>query len=136
MTARTGDERARMVIGTFPRRRRDLLAPFVVGGRFCDLAVERCETSVFPDAAWADYQRDGDREFLVSKQVGFYRATFVPSLAASLARDSDAATRRAFGDRLEFGLKQRLLAKPAPMNTLVETIVLIKLDSAKPSSRA
>jgi hypothetical protein len=32
----SADERARMV-GVWPRRRRDLLAPFQDGGRFCDL---------------------------------------------------------------------------------------------------
>lgn len=124
-----------MVICAFPRRRRDLVAPFEGDGQFCDLTVERCETSTFPDAAWANYQHDGERNSLVNKQVGFYRATFVPSLAASLARADDPAARQAFSDRLEFGLKQRLLAHPAPMNTLVETIVLAKLDSAKLSSR-
>lgn len=78
----TADERPRMVIGAFPRRRRALVAPFVGDGRFCDLSVEHCETSVFPDATWAEYEREGDRQLFVNKQAGFYRATFVPSLVA------------------------------------------------------
>jgi hypothetical protein len=47
----TADERARMVLGVWPRRRRDLLAPFARDGEFCDLKVEHCETNVVADPA-------------------------------------------------------------------------------------
>jgi hypothetical protein len=49
----TADERARMVLGAWPRRRCDLLAPFGGDGQFCDLKVEYWETNVVADAAWA-----------------------------------------------------------------------------------
>jgi hypothetical protein len=124
----TAVERARMVVGAWPRRRRDLVAPFARDGRFCGVTVEHCDTHTFPDAAWVDYQRDGNREVFVNKQVGFFRSTFAPSLAASLVRANDAEACRDFGDRLEHGLKQRLMREPAPINSLVETIVLAKLN--------
>jgi len=34
-----------------------------------------------PNAAWVEYQRDGDKEALVTKHVLFSRSIFVPSLA-------------------------------------------------------
>jgi hypothetical protein len=36
---------------------------------------------------------------------------------------------REVGDRLEHRLKRRLMREPAPINSLVETIVLAKLNS-------
>lgn len=122
----TADERSRMFVGAWPRRRRDLVAPFAGDGRFHSLIVEHCDTHEFPDAAWADYQRDGNREAFVNKQGGFFRSTFAPSLAAALLHAKDAEARRDFGDRLEHGLKQRLIREPAPINSLVATIVLTK----------
>jgi hypothetical protein len=48
-------------------------------------------------------------------------------LAAALeSADSDEA-RRSFSDRLEHGLKQRLKASPAPISSLVETLVVAKI---------
>ena len=63
----TQNERARMVIGAWPRRRRDLLAPFARGGKFMELKVEHCETNSLPDAAWANYQRGGDKDALATR---------------------------------------------------------------------
>ncbi|MFY9938126.1 MAG: hypothetical protein WAK33_14705 [Silvibacterium sp.] len=62
------EERERMVLGTYPRRRCELLAPFRARGQFQDLRVERCDLPPLPDAAWADYERDGNVES-VSKQT-------------------------------------------------------------------
>jgi hypothetical protein len=126
----TADERARMVLGSYPRRRRDLLAPFIRDGQFRHLIVEQCDVTELEDAAWADYRRDGNEEALASKQALFFRSTFVPSLASALARSRDAERCRAFGDRFQEGLKRRLAHQPAAIRSLVATIVLAKLDSA------
>jgi hypothetical protein len=89
----TQNERARMVIGAWPRRRRDLLAPFARGGKFMKLKVEHCETNSLPDAAWANYQRDGDEDALASAHALFFRTVFAPTLAGALAQ-SGAPERR------------------------------------------
>jgi len=78
----TSEERSRMVLGSYPRRKSDLLAPFAANGKFRQLTVEDCEMYELPDAAWAEYQRDGDKEALVTKHVLFFRSIFVPSLAS------------------------------------------------------
>lgn len=126
----TTDERAGMVLGGYARRRRDLLAPFMRDGRFRHLIVEHCDVTELEDAAWTDYRRGGNAEALASKQALFFRSTFVPSLASALARAGDAERCRAFGDRVEEGLKRRLARRPAAIRSLVGTIVLAKLDSA------
>jgi hypothetical protein len=125
-SAITAEERARMVIGVWPRRKRDLLAPFSGDGQFCGLKVEHCETNAVADAAWAAYERDGNKEEVANKHALFFRATFAPTLAGALAHNSDAERSRAFCDRLESGLKQRLAGKPQPINSLVATIVFAK----------
>jgi len=67
------DERARMVLGSYPRRRSDLLAPFRHGGQFRHLTVEDCDLSVLEDPAWAEYQREGNKEVLASRHALFVR---------------------------------------------------------------
>lgn len=125
----TADERARMVLGAYPRRRRDLLAPFRNGGQFRHLIVEHCDLSVLPDAAWADYERHGNKQALATQHALFFRAIFMPSLALALTGAHDAGERHAFADRLEEGLKQRLASQPAALDSFVETIVLAKQGS-------
>ena len=122
----TAEERARMAVGAWPRRRRDLLAPFARGGHFHDIKVGHCETNALSDPAWADYELDGNKEALASKHAAFFRAVFAPALAGALARDSEAERLRAFSDRLESGLKRRLASEPQPINSLAETIVFAK----------
>ena len=117
-----------MVLGVWPRRREDLLAPFGSNGRFHDLIVESCEIAPLADAAWADYQRDGKLADLVNKHAAFYRATFAPSLASALRLAHEPETCRAFSESLEHKLKRRLMDEPAPINSLVATIVLAKLE--------
>jgi len=120
------DERARMVIGAWPRGRRDLLAPFARENRFSGLIVEHCQTNALADAAWVDYQRDGNAEALANKHALFFRTIFAPTLAGALERNRDAERVRAFNGRLEVGLKRRLVDRPEPINSLVETIVVEK----------
>jgi hypothetical protein len=128
----TVDERARMVLGVWPRRKRDLLAPFESDGEFRGLTVEHSETSPLPDSRWADYERGGDREALARGQALFFRSIFVPTLASSLTRvrASDADAFQAFADRVERGLRHRLTMQPAPLHSVVETIVLAKQETA------
>jgi len=124
----TAEERARMVLGAHPRRKRDLLAPFGGDKHFQRLTVEDFEMSELTDDAWNDYERDGNKEALATKHALFFRSVFMPSLAPSLdrVRAGEAEALRAFGDRLEKGLKRRLVSQPAPMHSLVQTIVFAK----------
>jgi SAM dependent carboxyl methyltransferase len=122
----SAEERAGMVLRSYPRRRSELLAPFGIDGQFCSLTVEHCELSGLPDAAWADYKRDGNKEVLVNRHVGFFRAIFVPSLAAAIA---DERKRIAFPDCLEKKLKRRLADGPVPYHSFVQTLVLAKRSS-------
>ena len=122
------EERARMVLGAYFRRKISLLAPFAQGGHFQDLTVEDFEMSRLPDAAWNDYERDGNKDGLATKHALFFRSVFMPSLASALTlvRAGDAEALRIFGDQLEVGLKRRLASQPAAMHSLVQTIVLAK----------
>jgi hypothetical protein len=124
----TSEERSRMVLGACPRRKRDLLTPFAANGEFHRLTVEACEMSELPDAVWIDYQRDGDKEALVTKHVLFFRSIFVPSLASALVRvrAGEAEALGTFGDQLVQRLRRRLASQPTPMHSFVQTILLAK----------
>jgi hypothetical protein len=124
----TLEERTRMVLGAYPRRKRDLLAPFGDQGHFQHLTVEDIEMFELPETAWIDYERDGNREAFASKHALFFRSVFMPTLASALdrVRSGDAEALRLFGDRLETGLKRRVASQPASMHSLVQTIVLAK----------
>jgi hypothetical protein len=118
------------VLGTYPRRKRELLAPFSLDGTFQHLVVEELEVSPLTDAAWTAYERDGDKEALAAKHALFFRSVFVPSLASALARvrSGDNEALSAFADRLENGLRRRLAIQPAAMHSFVQTIALAKRE--------
>lgn len=78
------EERERMVVASYPRQKSELLAPFKRGGQFRGLSVEHYEFLSLPDAAWADYERDGDASALATKHALFFRSVFVPSLGSAL----------------------------------------------------
>jgi hypothetical protein len=122
------DERCNMVLNVWPRRLSDLVAPFGASRRFESLALKHSETSEVRDAAWEEYERDGDARALAEKHALFFRAVFAPSLASALARvrAGDAAASQAFADRLTRGLRQRLEAAPAHMHSLAQILVLTK----------
>jgi hypothetical protein len=128
----TAGDRGHMVVGVWPRRKRELLAPFRHDGRFHDLTVEHSDTWELPDPAWTDYEQDGDREALGIKQARFFRVIAIPSLASARTRAGagDTAAFQAFADRLETGLRHRLAAQPRPLRGPVETIVLAKRATA------
>jgi hypothetical protein len=123
----SAEERAAMALGSYPRRRTELLAPFRTDRQFCGLNVEHCELFDLPDAAWTDYKRDGNNEALVNRHVGFFRAIFVPSLATAIA---DENKRASFPDRMEKRLRLRLAENPAPYNSFVQVTVLAKSASS------
>lgn len=125
------DERKRMVLGAHPRRREQILKPFVADGQFQSLSVEHCEVFELPDAAWAKYQLDGDAQALVSRHAAFFRAIFVPSLASAIADDD---RRQTFADGLEEKLKQRLSERPTPLHSFVQILVLAKQGPAVTSA--
>jgi hypothetical protein len=118
------DERERMVLPTFPRRRCDLLAPFEAGGQFEGLSVELCEVISLPDAAWAEYEQDGSKEALATKRARFFRSAFAPSLECALTSAGNGTAR--FADRLESGLTRRLATHPAPLHSLVQVLIAAK----------
>jgi hypothetical protein len=124
----TSEERARMVIGSHPRRMSDLLAPFATSEPFQDSTVEAFDESKVADPEWAQYEKDGDSKALATKQALFFRSVFAPSLAIALTRvrAGDSEALRAFADRLENGLKKRLELQPVPTHSFVQTIVLAK----------
>jgi hypothetical protein len=117
----TSDERSRMALGAYPRRRCELMAPFT-DGQFRGLRIEHCDLSVLPDAAWVDYEHDGNKEVLVNRHLGFFRVIFVPSLTSALPEGKKPA----FADGLERRLRQRLGERPAPLHSFVQTMVLAK----------
>jgi hypothetical protein len=119
----TRDECARMVLGSWPRRKCDLLAPFVADGQFLGLAVEHCELFGVPDAAWTDYEHDAKKEVLARRHAGFFRSVFVPSLTSAL---TESGTRQTFADVMEQKLVRRMIEQPAPFHSFVETMVLAK----------
>jgi SAM dependent carboxyl methyltransferase len=120
------EERERMVLGAYPRRRCDLLAPFQPSGQFRDLSVESCDLFPLEDSIWADYQRDGNNDARATRQSLFFRSIFVPSLALSLNQAHDPEQRRTFADRFENGLTRRLAAQPAPLHSFVQALVIAK----------
>jgi hypothetical protein len=124
----TSEERARMVLGAFPRRNRDLLAPFAREAHFHLLTVEDIQIFDLPDAAWADYEQDGNKDAFATKHARFFRSVFMPSLASALdrVRAGEAEALRVFADDLETRLTRRLASHPRPMHSLVHAIVLAK----------
>lgn len=125
----SADERARMVIAGWQRSKSEYFAPFQPDGRFQNLTIEHFDSVARSDPIWEQYQRDGDRSAFATKHAAHFRATFVPSLTTALTRAEDAETSRAFADRIERGLTQRLLRDPIPYSAHVDTIVFSKLTS-------
>lgn len=125
----TAEERSRMMIGAYPRRERDLLAPFAANGEFRGLTVEHISTLAPQDVAWADYERDGDAMALAGKRARFFRVVFAPTLSQALSPSRSDGDRRTFADRLEEGMRQRISQVPAKLDHLVGIIALAKQDS-------
>jgi hypothetical protein len=112
-----------MVLGAYPRRKCELLAPFSADGQFLALTVEHCEVTRLPDAAWTDYERDTNKELLASRHASFFRSIFVPSLASAL---SDSEKKQIFADGMEQKLVRSMVEQPAPFHSFVQMMVLAK----------
>jgi len=82
------------------------------------------------DAAWDQYDRDGDTEALTSKRALFFRSIFGPSLASGLdpVRTGNDHAPRTFADQLEQRLKRRLTNEPVAMPSFVQTILMAKRE--------
>jgi SAM dependent carboxyl methyltransferase len=119
----TAEERARMVLGTYPRRRSQLMDPFDADQQYCGLTAECCELFPLPDAAWHDYERDGNKETLIKRHVGFFRSVFVPSLATALTRADKSGQ---FADEIEQRLARRLARQPQPYHSFTQIMILAK----------
>jgi hypothetical protein len=119
-------ERARMVVGCHVRHKSELLAPFENGRHFQNLSLDDFAMFAVPDAAWDQYGQDGDRERVARAHAAFFRATFLPSLASALDCSGDAGAVRAFGDRLEWGIRQSVAIDPAPLNIKAQVMVFAK----------
>jgi hypothetical protein len=79
-----------------------------------------------PDAAWDDYERDGNVKGLATKHALFFRSVFVPSLALSLKEARNPERCRIFADDFEIQLIRRLMSEPAPLHSFVQTMVMVK----------
>lgn len=110
-------ESQRMVIPDCVRGRDELLAPFPLAG----LVLERCELMRGPDPLWAAYQQHGDPRRLATERARFYRATFMPTLAAVLDPGADA---QAFADGLEAGIARRMELQPCGLPQTLAMMVL------------
>jgi hypothetical protein len=107
-------EREKMVIGVMPRRRADLVEPFARDGAFRGLTVQNYETNILADAAWVDFERDGDKNALAAKHSLFFRTIFAPTLAGALERNDDPAlgVLRSTGDRAQTAFGRRAATDP------------------------
>jgi hypothetical protein len=117
-----------MALNVWPRRKANLVAPFATEGRFLSLILKESDTCVLRDPAWDDYEADRDEETLAAKRAMVFRSIFTPTLASFLdkAPASDSGALLAFADRLTAGLRRRLAASPAPMQSLVQIVVVAK----------
>jgi hypothetical protein len=93
------------------------------------LILKAAETHLLPDAAWVAYEKDHDAQALARKHAMFFRAVFAPTLASYLdaVRAGDPCASAAFADRLTSGVKRRLAASPAHINSLVQIVVVAKV---------
>jgi len=122
----SAEERGRMTLASHMRREQDLLAPFARSGQFEGLVVDHCSTSIAPDTAWIEYERDKDASALAGKRGLFVRVIFVPSLAQALEAGRTPRERQAFADLIEQGVQRRLVSQPARIDHLVGIMVLAK----------
>jgi salicylate 1-O-methyltransferase len=104
----------RAFIPTLPRLGTELRAPFAKGA-FAGLALEEQEDwPDFPDAAWERYRGDGDVGALTEAYLGFFQATFLPSLLHSLEPFDAASERQSIADTLEAEIRSAIKLDPQP----------------------
>jgi salicylate 1-O-methyltransferase len=120
--------RARAFIPTLPRSVAQLLAPFA-HGPFAGLAVEEHEDRLdVADAAWERYREDGNLAALTDAYLGFFQATFQPSLLHSLEPFGSALERQEVAKGLEASMRRALTATPQPCAQIpLHTVVLRRI---------
>ena len=88
--------------------------PFA-GGSLAGLELEEYEDwPGIPNAAWERHCRDGDAGALADAYVGFFQATFMPSLLHSIGPFRSPAEAAAIESGLEAALRQGIAAAPRP----------------------
>jgi hypothetical protein len=125
------EERDRMALGAYPRKRSELLAPFETDRCFEGLVLGECEFLPLSDSLWADYERHRNSEVLARKRALFFRSIFVPSLALGLSDSDDPERCSAFADSFESRLTRRLANHPVPLRSFVQVFVAAKRAGAK-----
>ena len=122
----TKEERDRMIIGSYPRRRDEILAPFDKDEMYEGLTPLHYEMSILPDPSWKLYKERGDVRALSNEHASFFRSAFLPSLIAGLDSTRGVNEKIKFGDTLQNELATRLSTKPRPLERYVQTLVLTK----------
>jgi hypothetical protein len=116
----------RAFIPTLARMATDLSAPFTEG-TFAGLALEEQEDRPdLPDEAWERFSQDGDLAALTEAYLGFFQATFLPSLLHSLEPFGSASERQAVVDALEASIRSAIVADPQPFAQIPLHLVTLR----------
>ena len=129
----TSEERSRMALTAHPRRKQDILAPFVGNGQFENMTVEDFAMSEVYDGAWEQYSVDNDKDALAAKRALFFRSIFVPSLAGALsaARGTNGNAVASFANQIQQRLQLRLANHLSAIRSLVQVLMLARQHPAK-----
>ena len=118
--------RKRAFIPTLPRSASDLRSPFSEGA-FAGLALEEQEDwPDFPDMAWERYRESGDAAMLTEAYLGFFQATFLPSLLHSLEPFDTASERQSIADALETAIRSAIKSDPQPFAQIPLHMVTVR----------
>lgn len=124
---------ARAFVPTLPRTAAQLRAPFAEGA-FSGLSIEAQEDWLdLPDDAWERYRQDGDLTALTDAYIGYFQATFQPSLLHSMEPLGSASKRKAIADGLESAMRRVIAAQPQPCAKItLHMLVLRRIQGAAP----
>lgn len=116
----------RAYIPTLPRSGADLRAPFSEGA-FAGLALEEQEDwPDYPDMAWERYRESGDAALLTEAYLGFFQATFLPSLLHSLEPFDTASGRQTVVAALETAIRSAVESDPQPFAQIPLHMVTVR----------
>ena len=116
----------RAFVPTLPRSAADLREPFSEGA-FAGLALEEQEDwPDLPDMAWERYRESGDAAKLTEAYLGFYQATFLPSLLHSLEPFETASERQSIVDALETAIRALINSDPQPLAQIPKHMVTVR----------
>lgn len=118
--------RGRAFIPTLPRSAADLRAPFSEGV-FGGLALEEQESwPDFPDTAWERYRENGDAAMLTEAYLGFFQATFLPSLLHSMEPFDTGLERQVTLDALETAIRSAIETEPRPYAQIPLHVITVR----------